>query len=288
MTYLPYWDSHADYSSCKFFIRRMNTKGMSKPPSVPQASLPLIGFIYLMEGELLVESEGRTYLCSAGHLFLVPEGISFSILHYSDAIGFSGGFAPTSVSDFRKLSTLREPLQQAFWFDEGSFLGELFNMLVLAFEKEDLSFIGKGLDLLLEMVKETSVQLPDAVSRFLDEAFIPSNSHLSPQDYARSAGVSVNYLNRMVKKHTGHPMGSWIDMARLGRAKILLRQSDMPVIDVAAETGFEDQSYFSRFFRSTPEPHPLNIGKECTDCPNHCTARSKKTAGFCRYLQPEC
>ena len=122
-------------------------------------------------------------------------------------------------------------------------------MMVHSFEQEDMEFIDKALDLLLEMVREPSVQLPDIVSWFLDEACTPSNASKSPQDHARSAGVSTNYLNRIVKKHTGHPMGAWIDMARLGRAKKLLRESDLPVIDVAAETGFEDQSYFSRFFR---------------------------------------
>lgn len=249
LTYLPYWHPQADYSSCRFFIRRMNTKGTAKPPSIPSSSLPLIGFIYLMEGEMLIESEGRTYLCSAGHLLLIPQNVPFSILHYSDSVGFTGGFAATELSHTRKLSTIREPLQQAFWFDEGSFLGELFNMMVHSFEQEDMEFIDKALDLLLEMVREPSVQLPDIVSRFLDEAFTPSNASKSPQDHARSAGVSTNYLNRIVKKHTGHPMGTWIDMARLGRAKKLLRESDLPVIDVAAETGFEDQSYFSRFFR---------------------------------------
>ena len=249
---LPYWHPEADYSACDFFIRRMNTKGYIKPDSVPKAALPMTGFIYLTAGEVLVQADQRPWLCSAGHLMLIPEKMPFEILHYADAEGYSGGFSalllPSGTAG--KLSLLKHPLQQAFWFDDGIFVGELFNMLAYSQERGDRVFIEKGLDLLLSRIRTgPQEQMPPRVEAFLEMVFAPQAVPQPADSYARALGISTNYLERMVKKSTGRSIGAWTDIARIGRAKQLLKDRNMAVIDVAAAVGLEDQSYFARFFR---------------------------------------
>ena len=107
-----------------FYIHRINTRGVLKTGQVPRRSLPMVGFIYLVSGEVLVEVERESFLCSAGHLLLIPAGRPFAILHYIDAVGYAGGFPSTSLP--LRLSLMDHPLQQAFWFDEGTFLGDLY------------------------------------------------------------------------------------------------------------------------------------------------------------------
>ena len=230
----------------------MNTSGSIKPDKVPQAVLPGTGFIYLTGGEIIVEVDSRPFLCSAGHLLLIPEKVPFAILHYSDAVGFTGLISPhlLAKSGGSVLSFLIAPHQQAFWFDEAGFVGELFNMLLLSFERGDTSFIEKGIDLLLSRIKplEKSV-LPGQVQAFLEMVFSPGAIDGSLKSYADPLGISTNYLNRLVKQTTGRSPGTWIDIARIGRAKELLGGSQDSVIDIAASVGLEDQSYFSRFFR---------------------------------------
>lgn len=249
---IPYWHGGADYSNCDFYIRRMNTRGYIKPDKVPQATLPIIGFIYLTDGEVLVQAQERPWLCSAGHLLLIPEGMPFSILHYADAVGYTGGFSPyiLPATTAGKLSLLHQPLQQAFWFDDGSFAGELFNMLAYSFERGDKLFIEKGLDLLLMRIKTgPEAILPQRVAAFLEMIFDPERMSADCAAYAGEIGISANYLERLVKKSTGRSVGAWIDIARIGRAKQLLKTTEMAIIDVAAAVGLQDQSYFSRFFR---------------------------------------
>jgi len=141
---LPHWHPEADFSALSFFIRRMNTNGFIKPDKVPQAVLPAIGFIYLTEGEILAEVDSEPYLCGAGHLLLIPPEHPFAILHYTDAVGYTGMFSSGLVPGGNNLMLLLKACQQAFWFDEACFVGELFNMLQLSFEREDASFIEKG------------------------------------------------------------------------------------------------------------------------------------------------
>jgi AraC-like DNA-binding protein len=254
----PHWSQDADYSHASFFIRRMNTQGRVSVPEVPSAALPFVGFLYLMEGEVLVEADGAQFLCEAGHLLLIPAGRSFAIQYYSNAVGYSGGFRTDLLSRPEVVLQWIEPVQQAFWFDEAAFVGELFNMLVLSFERNDKDFISKGLELLVSRVKaQPTDQLPLIVSGFLESVF--SNSR-PPQDlstYAAAACVSPGHLNRTVKKATGKSVGAWIDIARLGIAKRLLRDTELPVAEIATAIGLDDPSYFSRFFKHHTGLTPL-------------------------------
>lgn len=246
----PHGSPGTDLSSLRFYIRRMDTSGYVKPAEVPMSRLPLIGFIYVTSGEVLVESEGSPFLCQPGHLLLVPPMCPFATRYYRDAVGYMGGFQPAALPDSAPLRFLNAPHHQAFWFDEGAFVSELFNMLAESFAKHDEVFIEKGLDLLLSRVKWGDVQsFPPAVSAFLESVFDEDRTPGTIASYAAEAGISENYLSRLVKKATGRSVGSWIDIVRISRAKRLLAGTDTPVIDVAAAVGLEDQSYFARLFK---------------------------------------
>ena len=258
----PHWSKDADFSGTSFFIRRMNTRGRVSVPEVPAAALPFVGFLFLTEGEVLAEADGVQYLCEAGHLLLIPENRAFSIRYYSDAVGYTGGFRPDLVSSPDLLVPLIEPVHQAFWFDEGAFVGELFNMLALSFERADSDFIRKGLDLLLSRVRTRSkARVPAAVTVFLESVYSPGHPPKDLAAYAAEAFVSPGHLNRMVRKSTGKSVGAWIDIARLGMAKKLLGDTETPISEIAAAVGLADPSYFSRFFKKHTGLSPIAFRK---------------------------
>ena len=246
----PHWSPDADYASCPFLIRRMDTVGYYKPAEAPSAQLPLVGFIYVIAGEVLVDVECTPYLCQPGQLLLIPQRQPFAIRYYRSAIGYTGGFAPSILPDPMPLRFLSAPLHQGFWFDEGAFMSELFNMLATAFERGDNIFIGKGLDLLLSRIRPNlPAIIPAAVSSFLESVFDPDSMPGTIASYAQKAGISENYLSRLVKQSTGRSVGAWIDIVRIQRAKRLLSSTTLSIIDIAVSVGVEDQSYFSRLFK---------------------------------------
>lgn len=248
---LPYWHPDADYSNCTFFIREMDTRGRVRASRIPMASLPTIGFIFLSDGEALVEAGGQSYVLSAGHLLLIPQNLPFAVHFYQEAVGYTGCFSPSVVPDAAVIRTMTEPIHKAFWFDEGAFAQALFRMLGSAFAKDDRVFVEKGLDLLLSRLEGGKApSLPPLVSSFMDKLF--GSPDAAPKDiaaYAASLHISGNYLSRIVKSSTGRSVGAWIDIARVSLAKRLLRETDLPVIDIASRVGLDDQSYFTRFFR---------------------------------------
>jgi transcriptional regulator GlxA family with amidase domain len=68
-------------------------------------------------------------------------------------------------------------------------------------------------------------------------------------ELARLAGVSVRQLERLFRRHLGHGIHQQYSSMRLDRARQLLRETTLPVLDVAIATGFSSSSQFARAYR---------------------------------------
>lgn len=66
---------------------------------------------------------------------------------------------------------------------------------------------------------------------------------------ARIAGVSVRQLERLFQRHLGQGIHRQYSSMRLERARQLLRETTLPVLDVAVATGFSSSSQFARAYR---------------------------------------
>lgn len=62
--------------------------------------------------------------------------------------------------------------------------------------------------------------------------------------------LSPDYMTKVFKKETGMTIKEYMIKKRMKRAKDLLRNTEMTVSAVAAETGYDNLSYFVRLFRS--------------------------------------
>lgn len=67
--------------------------------------------------------------------------------------------------------------------------------------------------------------------------------------YAHQLGVTVTQLNNSVKSVTGQTPGRLIRQESVIEAKRLFAHTEMTAAEVAYRLGFEDPSYFSRFFQ---------------------------------------
>lgn len=68
-------------------------------------------------------------------------------------------------------------------------------------------------------------------------------------DYAHLLYITPNYLNAICKQRKGIPAGEVVRDRIMLEAKRLLTHSDKTVTQIAYDLGFEDNSYFGRFFR---------------------------------------
>lgn len=79
----------------------------------------------------------------------------------------------------------------------------------------------------------------------------------TPKQYAEKMNVTANYLNALCKKKSGKSAGELIRQRVLLEAKRLLAHTKLTVSEISFKLGFEDNSYFGRFFKKyiglTPE-----------------------------------
>jgi AraC family L-rhamnose operon regulatory protein RhaS len=77
-------------------------------------------------------------------------------------------------------------------------------------------------------------------------------------------GIQRTQLNKIFQKLTGCTPVEYLARLRMERAKTLLRETDMKVIDIAFECGFSSSQYFANTFRQetgqTPSEYRKRIG----------------------------
>ena len=68
-------------------------------------------------------------------------------------------------------------------------------------------------------------------------------------ELAQAAGLSVRQVERLFLRHMSMTPGRYYMRLRLERARELLRQTNMPILNVAVATGFTSHSYFAQSYR---------------------------------------
>jgi transcriptional regulator GlxA family with amidase domain len=72
---------------------------------------------------------------------------------------------------------------------------------------------------------------------------------LGRSDLARNAGLSTRQLERLFRKYLKRSPARYYLELRLNRARLLLLQTNMSIIDVALACGFVSASHFSKCYR---------------------------------------
>jgi len=72
---------------------------------------------------------------------------------------------------------------------------------------------------------------------------------LTLQEMAECAGLSTTHFSEMFRKSTGESPHQFLLRQRIERAKEMLREAEMRVLDVAVACGFKTQQHFARVFR---------------------------------------
>lgn len=86
--------------------------------------------------------------------------------------------------------------------------------------------------------------------------------NLSLNDYAGMIGITPNHLTQTVKMLTGKTSSQIIKSKQLLEIKRLLVHTNLSVSEIAGQLNFEDQSYFTKFFKRETGQTPLQYRTE--------------------------
>jgi AraC-like DNA-binding protein len=77
------------------------------------------------------------------------------------------------------------------------------------------------------------------------------------KDYAERLAIHVNHLNKVLKENTGRTTTDFISSRMVQEAKILLKQTDWNISEIAYSLGFDEVAHFSNFFKKQAGISPL-------------------------------
>jgi len=81
------------------------------------------------------------------------------------------------------------------------------------------------------------------------------------KEFANALHVHPNYINALLKKHTGQNASTHVRNRILDEAKVLLLQTDWSLQDVGYSIGFAEQPNFNLFFKKNTGITPMEFRK---------------------------
>lgn len=101
--------------------------------------------------------------------------------------------------------------------------------------------------------------IPELLNKYKDMIDKNFMRERQVQSYAAQLGISSNYLNVMTRKHLGKSALNMINDRVMLEIKRLLLRTDYDISEIAYKLGFNELSYFSRFFKRNTGMTPIEF-----------------------------
>ncbi|MCI8443264.1 MAG: AraC family transcriptional regulator [Provencibacterium sp.] len=229
---------------------------------------------YILEGEGEVLLDGDVYRPKPGQLCLLPAGRAVELrsagknCYTKYWCHFRAEARHIRLFDLLDAPVLLEIGMQAQLLSQ-------FSEMVQAFQQPGMGNILRARAALLEILSfylsqaQEQGQLHPAAQNAPTEnlqqltGYIEEHlcDEMTLESLARQLHFHPNYFSAFFKKHYGVSPLKYVAGLRLQRAKELLRDTSLPVAEVAARTGFHDLFHFSRRFKEQTGYSPSDFRK---------------------------
>lgn len=243
----------------------------------PDHSHAFFEMIYVLKGSCSNQVDGLGLPLSEGDICIIPPRVIHSIAADGEAVILNvllraSTFTETFSSLLKNTSILSEFFNEIVYsstykkyllFRTGQDC-QLVSMILEMFAEQEnqlpyyenilngslVSFLGK-----LLQRHEASVEYPDSyMERFSSVPRITSHirrhcTEITLESCARTFHFNPQYLSSLLKKHTGKTFSTLLAEARMERAALLLRESDISIHELGTFLGYSDSAYFMKVFK---------------------------------------
>ncbi len=200
-------------------------------------------------GELLDAGQEREFMdlyatimkqisaCSSLSISLYREAfyaVSLVFLSYFNRVrpAIPGYVFPTDLDKLTRIEL------HSGWDEIATYFRDLAKMIFAQKTSEAVSRIGKVIE---------------TVNRYVEKNL---DKDLSLTRLSEICYFNPSYLSRIYKQTTGKALSEYISETKLLKAKTLLKQSNMKILDIARALGFGTPSYFTYFFKKYTGENP--------------------------------
>ncbi|MBA7682455.1 HTH-type transcriptional activator RhaR [subsurface metagenome] len=242
----------------------------------------LFQILYLTRGSIRYSTAGRTHRVSNKGLLFVPPGTGV-LLILSDQIEliqiafgqlFLDQIAIRSrddllLSKFNPDTAFLKESGSVFFLEltPDSDISEVISQLNLEYQQKRGGFESmirlKFMELLLILKRFESPQpVHDnkPSDKKMDEIIDYIHNHYTENftlnDMAGLSGFNPSYFSRAFKHKAGMPLFEYVNNMRIRKACILLKRTDLSIIEIAYSVGYNNISFFNRYFRKIMKMSP--------------------------------
>ena len=236
--------------------------------------------IYVKGGFLTVSISGESYIGKPGDAFVVSPGNLHLMGSDTSTVDYYTFLFPLKNLSFRADDLFEEKLLEPL--NSGHLMikprindtaKELCEQLIEVYESKNQESESQLtaqiktkiilLQFILEMWKKGFIIENDTNGRNTVEkemvSYIQQNytGKISLKEFGEQFHLSEKYISRYFKEHFHITLSQYVTYLRLEHAKQLLQDTDIPVTEVAMQSGYQNVSYFIRSFKKTYEISPL-------------------------------
>lgn len=219
-----------------------NLGGRRVPPHIHTSS----HFLLILRGNYITEARNQSGICGPGTLIFTPMGTA-----HCDRFQQAGGRFLTITPEPETACQLDRALPVSLVVQDAE-ARALASAAALRMRENSSTVVeGLALELLGRLTR------PHAEGRHAPPWLLEARNMVadcctgdfSIRKLAESAGVHPVHLARVFRRHFFISPAEYLRRCRVQRARLLLRKTSLPLVEVGLEVGFSDQSHFATAFK---------------------------------------
>lgn len=212
---------------------------------------------YLIDGEIVIETEKEKVVAESGDMVLIPAGTKhdfhLSKKNYAKKYWIHADITVNGNNLFDyfilpykihvgKNDFVEGLFQSVLKFAEGNSLSDKLNCSanlcsIIAFYADHCNYTDSR-------VREDEI---DRAIKFIKSRY---SEKITLEDLCATANLSKGYFLRKFKERTGLSPMHYLNILKMDKAKTLLEQSDKPINEIMEQLGYFDSAHFSKLFKS--------------------------------------
>lgn len=236
--------------------------------------------VYVKKGNFLFDLSAKKHEMHSGYILLEKPGCDYRMRPSAGAItifNFTDHFRQQFVADLQ--------LEQAYFFGHQNILSvilqstpsadylhyqvlnkltgagklEMDNLVIELFSEAAGIITNRSAAEDIPLVsKANSLATVELAKEYMNTHF---SNDISLQEVAVNSFASPFHFSRLFKKITSFSPHQYLQQVRLKHAEMLLKNSHLPVADIAYSSGFSSTAYFATAFKQHYKANPLHYRK---------------------------
>jgi len=248
------------------YIQMFVTNDFSFPPHLH----PYVELIYVVEGRLTVSINEYTKNLKEGDIAVC---LSNDIHSFNTDLASKSMFiifSPEIISGYlgKKINkTLENPFVEKSNIDETTI--SLIHILFDEFINSNNKYVVKGFLYSILGKLDCNFKFKDNIQLYNNTIqsllkYIESHysENISLESISKDLGYSKFHISRLFTKKIGYQFNDYVNRLRINKAQTLLIETDMSILNISMECGFESHRNFNRVFKEFTGFTPTSFKKQ--------------------------